>query len=74
MGHEVKLRTSPGWLDVLWIVFVGLLGWFAGGDGTGLLAAVGTAVAVGVWRGVRLLGVLVEHAQAAAYADDEPVT
>jgi hypothetical protein len=73
-SHAVTLRTSPGWLDGLWVVFVGLLGWAAGGSGTGLLAAVGTAAAVGVWRAVRFLGVLVEHAQAAYADDEEPVT
>ena len=67
------LRTNITGIDVLAILAAGVLGAVQGSIGTGVLCGAAMATAIGVWRGVRFLGKLLEYAQLqAGVYDDEP--
>jgi hypothetical protein len=70
----VTLRTNLTWYEWLAVFVVGVLGYVEGAPWSAILCALGAGIAIGVWRGVKFLGKLVEYAQldAGVYDDEEP--
>lgn len=69
-GKVVTLRTSLAWYEVLLSLVVGVLGYASGARWSALLCALGTGIAIGVWRAVRLLGEILDLTQAAVLDDE----
>ena len=71
-NRQETLRTNITGIDVIAILAAGVLGAVQGSVGTAVLCGAAMATAIGVWRGVRFLGKLLEYAQLqAGVYDDE---
>lgn len=71
-GQET-LRTNITGIDVVAILVAAVLGGIQGTIGSAVLTGAAMAAAIGIWRGVRFLGKLLEYAQlqAGAYDDEQ---
>ncbi|MFI6076835.1 hypothetical protein ACIA5C_35390 [Actinoplanes sp. NPDC051343] len=71
MAKPESIRSTLGPIDGLWVVLALVVGGWKSDPGVALLCAIAMAMALGVWRLVRIQAKALEYQQADYVARDE---